>query len=102
MARNTLVFLADQTQDANLTAMYSLFSGGRDYYGYKAAEARADAARQMVRGAEIDVAMQVRLDYIASLREAENVRVTSDLVRQIEERLRVTREAFDAGRVPRY
>jgi outer membrane protein TolC len=102
MARNTQVFLADQTKDANLTAMYSLFSGGRDYYGYKAASARADAARQMLQGANVDVAMQTRLDYIAALREAENVRVTADLLRQIEERLRVTREAFDAGRVPRF
>ena len=102
MARNTQVFLADQTGTANVTAMYSLFAGGRDYYGYKAAAARADAARQMLRGAEVDVAMQARLDYIASLREAENVRVTGDLVRQVEERLRVTREAFDAGRVPRF
>jgi outer membrane protein TolC len=102
MARNTQVFLADQTRDANVTAMYPLFSGGRDYYGYKAAAARADAARQMLRGVEVDVAMQARLDYIASLREAENVRVTGDLVRQVEERLRVTHEVFDAGRVPRF
>jgi len=102
MARNTQVFLADRTQDANLTAMYSLFSGGRDYYGYKAAVARADAGRQMLRGAQVDVAMQVRLDYIGALRDAENVRVTGDLLRQVEERLRVTRETFDAGRVPRF
>ena len=70
MARNYQVFNADQTRDANLTAMYSLFSGGRDYYGYKAAAARADAARQMLRGTEVDVAMQARLDYIAALRES--------------------------------
>jgi outer membrane protein len=102
MARNTQVFLADQTKDANVMAMYSLFSGGRDYYGYKAAAARADAGRQMLRGAEVDVAMQARLDYISALRDADNVRVTGDLVRQVEERLRVTREVFDAGRVPRF
>ena len=102
MARNTQVFLADRTQDANLTAMYSLFSGGRDYYGYKAATARADAGRLMLRGAQVDVAMQVRLDYIGALREAENVRVTGDLQRQVEERLRVTRETFEAGRVPQF
>jgi outer membrane protein TolC len=82
--------------------MYPLFSGGRDYYGYKAAAARADAARQMLRGAEVDVSMQARLDYIAALREAENARVTGELVRDVEERLRVGREMFDAGRVPRY
>src|SRR6266542_2126487 len=98
MARNYQVFNADQTRDANVTAMYSLFAGGRDYYGYKAATARADAARQMFRGAEVDVAMQARLDYIAALREAENLRVTGELVRDIEERLRVTRETFEAGR----
>lgn len=102
MARNTQVFLADQTRDANLTAMYSLFAGGRDYYGYKAAVARADAARQMLRGTEVDVAMQARLDYVAALREAENVRVTGELLRDIQERLRVTREGFEAGRMPRY
>jgi len=102
MARNYQVFNADQTRDANVTAMYSLFAGGRDYYGYKAATARADAARQMFRGAEVDVAMQARLDYIAALREAENLRVTGELVRDIEERLRVTRETFEAGRVPRF
>jgi len=102
MARNTQVFLADRTVDANLTAMYSVFAGGRDYYGYRAAAARADASRQMLRGAEVDVAMQARLDYIAALRDAENLRVTGDLRRQVEERLRVTREAFDAGRVPRF
>ncbi len=102
MARNYQVFNADQTRDANVTAMYSLFAGGRDYYGYKAATARADAARQMFRGAEVDVAMQARLDYIAALREAENLRVTGELVGDIEERLRVTRETFEAGRVPRF
>jgi outer membrane protein TolC len=102
MARNTQVFLADQTTNANVTAMYSLFAGGRDYYGYKVAAARAEAGLQMLHGTKVDVAMQARFDYIAVLRERENVRVTGDLVRQVEERLRVTREAFDAGRVPRF
>ncbi len=102
MARNYQVFNADQTKDANFTAMYSLFSGGRDYYGYKAAARRAEAGREMLRGTEVDVAMQARLDYIAALREAENLRVATDLLRDLDERLRVTREMFDAGRVPRY
>lgn len=102
MARNYQVFNADQTKDANFTAMYPLFSGGRDYYGYKAAARRAEAGREMRRGTEVDVAMQARLDYIAALREAENLRVSSDLLRDVDERLRVTREMFDAGRIPRY
>ena len=102
MARNYQVFNADQTRDANFTAMYSLFAGGRDYYGYQAAARRAEAGREMRRGAEVDVAMQARLDYIASLREAENVRVTGDLLRDVDERLRLTREMFDGGRVPRF
>ncbi len=102
MARNYQVFSADQTKDANFTAMYPLFSGGRDYYGYQAAARRAEAGREMRRGAEVDVAMQARLDYIAALRETENLRVTGELVREIAERLRVTREAFEAGRVPRF
>jgi len=82
--------------------MYPLFSGGRDYYGYQAATRRAEAGREMRLGAEVDVAMQARLDYIAALREAENLRVTGDLLRDVEERLRVTREQYEAGRVPRY
>jgi outer membrane protein TolC len=102
MARNYQVFNSDQTRDANLTAMYSLFSGGRDYYGYKAAARRAEGAREMLKSAEVETAMQARLDYIAALREAENVRVTSELLGDVEERLRVTRAGFDAGRVPRY
>jgi outer membrane protein TolC len=102
MARNYQVFNANQTKDANVTAMYPLFSGGRDYYGYQAAARRAEAGREMRRGTEVDVAMQARLDYIAALREAENVRVTGDLVKDVSERLRVTRESFDAGRVPRF
>jgi outer membrane protein TolC len=102
MARNSQVFNADQTRDANLTAMYSLFAGGRDYYGYQAAARRAEAGHEMRRGTEVDVAMQARLDYVAALREAENVRVTGDLLRDVEERLRLTREMFEAGRVPRY
>lgn len=102
MARNYQVFSANQNRDANVTAMYPLFSGGRDWYGYQAAARRAEAGREMHRGAEVDAAMQARLDYIAVLRETENLRVTSDLLRQIDERLRVTREAFEAGRLPRY
>jgi len=102
MARNYQVFNSDQTRDGNLTAMYSLFSGGRDYYGYKAAARRAEGAREMLKSAEVETAMQARLDYIAALREAENVRVTSELLGDVEERLRVTRAGFDAGRVPRY
>ena len=102
MARNYQVFNADQTKNANFSAMYPLFSGGRDYYGYQAAARRADAGREMRRGTEVDVAMQARLDYIAAVREADNARVTGDLVRSIDERLRVTREAFEAGRVPRF
>jgi outer membrane protein TolC len=102
MARNYQVFNSDQTRDGNLTALYSLFSGGRDYYGYKAAARRAEGAREMLKSAEVETAMQARLDYIAALREAENVRVTSELLRDVEERLRVTRAGFDAGRVPRY
>ena len=102
MARNYQVFNSDQTRDGNLTAMYSLFSGGRDYYGYKAAARRAEGAREMLKSAEVETAMQTRLDYIAALREAENVRVTSELLGDVEERLRVTRAGFDAGRVPRY
>lgn len=102
MARNYQVFSADRNRDANLTAMYPLFSGGRDYYGYQAATRRAEAARESLRGTEVDVAMQARLDYIGVLREAENLRVTRDLLRTVDERLRITREQFDAGRVPRY
>ncbi|MEK7445878.1 MAG: TolC family protein [candidate division NC10 bacterium] len=102
MAKNYQVFNSDQTRDGNFTAMYPLFSGGRDWYGYKAAVARADAGRQMLRGAEVDVAMQARLDYIAAVREEENVRVTADLLRDIDERLRVSREMLEAGRIPRY
>jgi len=102
MAKNYQVFNSDQTRDGNVTAMYPLFSGGRDWYGYKAAVARADAGRQMLRGAEVDVAMQARLDYIAAVREEENRRVTGDLLRDIDERLRVSRQMFDAGRIPRY
>jgi outer membrane protein len=99
MARNYQVFNANQNRDGNLTMMYPLFSGGRDYYGYKAAAARADAAKHMLKGTELDVAMQARLDYIAALRESENARVTGELLRDVEERLRVSREA---GRTPRY
>lgn len=102
MARNYQVFNADRNRDGNVTAMYPLFSGGRDYYGYKAATARADAAREMLRGSELDVSMQARLDYIGALREAENARVTGQLLRSVEERLRVSREMFDKGRIPRY
>jgi outer membrane protein TolC len=36
------------------------------------------------------------------MREQENARVTGDFVRQTEERLRVSREEFDAGRVARF
>lgn len=102
MARNYQVFNSDQTRDGNVTAMYSLFSGGRDYYGYKAAARRAEAGREMLRGTEVDVAMQVRIDYITALREAENVRVTGELLLDVEERLRIGRQMFDAGRIPRY
>jgi len=102
MARNYQVFNSDQTRDGNFTAMYPLFSGGRDWYTYKAAARRAEAGREMLRSAEVDAAMQARLDYIGVLRETENLRVTADLLRDVDERLRVTREAFTAGRVPRY
>jgi len=102
MARNYQVFSADRNRDANFTAMYSLFAGGRDYYGYKAAERRAAAARESLHGTEVDVAMQARLDYIAALREAANLRVTRDLLRTVDERLRISREQFEAGRIPRY
>jgi len=102
MARNYQVFNADQSRDANVTLMYPIFSGGRDYYGYQAAARRAEAGKQMLRATEVDVAMQARLDYLNVLRERENLRVTTELRRDIEERLRVTRESFDAGRVPRF
>ena len=102
MARNYQVFNAQQTKDANVTAMYPLFSGGRDYYTHRAAARRADAGREMVKGTELDVAMQARLDYIAAVREAENVRVTAELLRDIAERLRVARQTFESGRIPRY
>ena len=102
MARNSQVFGSDQNRDGNFTGMYSLFAGGRDYYTYRAAARRADAGREMLRGTEVDVAMQARLDYIAAVRETENLQVLVDLLRNIDERLRVTREQFEAGRVPRY
>jgi outer membrane protein TolC len=102
MARNFQVFGTNRNQDLNVTGMWSLFSGGRTYYGYKAAGARAESATQMLRGTEVEVAMQARLDYIAAVREQENARVTGELLKQTEERLRVTREEFEAGRVARF
>ena len=102
MARNYQVFNADQSRDANVTLMYPIFSGGRDYYGYQAAARRAEAGQHMLKATEVDVAMQARIDYLAVLREQENLRVTTALLRDIEERLRVTRETFEAGRVPRF
>jgi outer membrane protein len=102
MARNYQVFDADRNRDANITLMWPLFSGGRDYYGYRAATRRAEAGREMQRASEVDVAMQARLDYVAAVREAENSKVADDLVRDVEERVRVSRAAFEAGRIPRY
>ena len=102
MARNYQVFGSDQNRDGNFTGMYPLFAGGRDYYTYRAAARRADAGREMLRSTEVDVAMQARLDYIAAVRETESLQVLVDLLRDIDERLRVTREQFEAGRVPRY
>ena len=67
----------------------------------KAAGARADAATLMLRGTEVEVAMQARLDYIAVMREQENARVTQELRKQTEERLRVSQEEFSAGRTAR-
>src|SRR5215831_11648308 len=49
MARNYQVFNANQSKDANFTAMYPLFAGGRDYYGYQAAARRAEAGGEMRR-----------------------------------------------------
>ncbi|MBI3085566.1 MAG: TolC family protein [candidate division NC10 bacterium] len=100
MARNLQSFGTNRAQDLNVTAMWPIFSGGRTYYGYKAASARAESATEMLRGTEVEVAMQARLDYIATVREQENARVTGELQRQTEERLRVTREEFEAGKVP--
>ena len=102
MARNYQVFNADQSRDANVTLMYPVFSGGRDYYAYRAAARRSEAGREMARATEVDVAMQARLDYVAAIREGENLRVTEELRGEIAERLRVTRETFEAGRVPRF
>jgi outer membrane protein len=102
MARSYQLFGTNRAQDMNLTVMWPLFSGGRTYYGYKAARSRADATALMREGTELDVAMQTRLDYIAAVREQENARVTGDLVRQTEERLRVSREEFEAGRTARF
>ena len=56
----------------------------------------------MLKGTEAEVAMQARLDYIASVREQENAKVTGELLRQTEERLRVSREEFAAVRVARF
>jgi outer membrane protein TolC len=56
----------------------------------------------MREGTELDVATQARLDYIAVVREQENARVAGDLARQTEERLRVSREEFEAGRTARF
>jgi len=102
MARNYMLAGTNRFQDVNVSVMWPLFSGGRTYYGYKAARSRAEAAALMRDGTELDVAMQARLDYIAVMREQENARVTGDFVRQTEERLRVSREEFDAGRVARF
>jgi len=102
MARNFQLAPTNRFRDLNFTAMWPIFSGGRTYYGYRAAYARAEAAILMLRGTEIEVAMQARLDYIAAVREQENARVTGELLRQTEERLRVSREEFAAGRVARF
>ncbi len=102
MARSYQVFGTNRAQDLNLTVMWPLFSGGRTYYGYKAARSRAEAAALMREGTELDVATQARLDYIAVMRDQENARVAGDLVRQTEERLRVSREEFEAGRAARF
>jgi outer membrane protein len=102
MARNYQWFGTNHAQDVNVSVMWPLFSGGRTYYGYKAARSRADAVALMREGTELDVAMQARLDYIAVMREQESSRVTGDLVRQTEERLRVSREEYEAGRVARF
>ncbi len=102
MARNFQFTGTNRFQDLNLTAMWPIFSGGRTYYGYKAADARAEAANQMLRGTEVEVAMQARLDYIAAVRGQENARVTGELLGQTGERLRVSREEFASGRVARF
>jgi outer membrane protein len=102
MARNYQLFGTNYGQDLNITAMWPIFSGGRTYYGHKAAAARAETATFMLRGTETEVAMQARLDYITAVRDHENTRVTGELLKQTEERLRVSREELAAGRVARF
>jgi hypothetical protein len=79
MARNYQVFNADQTRDANFTACTSLFSGA-DYYGYQAAApCRGGGARCAGRRGGRGDAGAPGLHRLAA--EAENVRVTGDLLR---------------------
>ncbi len=102
MARNFQLTPTNHFQDLNFTAMWPIFSGGRTYFAYRAANARAEAAERMLRGTETDVAMQARVDYITAVRDEENAKVTGELLKQTEERLRVSREELAAGRAAQF
>ncbi len=88
--------------DQNLMAMYPLYTGGNLKGRVSSAQAQQVASSYDAATVELDTALAVKTAYYQALLAQRYVDAYQSRVDEASERVRIAREAFDAGRIARY
>jgi outer membrane protein TolC len=102
MPSNTFGVPRSNFYDQNLTLMYPLYTGGRLKALIRQAQSVKSASDADLEAMRRDVALEVKLAYRQVLLAQAVTDIFKNLTDTTQERLRIDRVAFDAGRIPKF
>lgn len=87
--------------EANISLRYNLFKGFSDYYNTKSALASQYAQQHKLEAIKQDVVLSIKTAYIALLQQKQQLFVSAESIKLLEQQLKETQDFFDVGLVPK-
>lgn len=88
---------ADTASSANAKLGYNLFNGFSDKFNIKSQEESEKAAKYLYNANKADLKLQVYLAYIDYLRSKEQIKVSTDTIKLLEQQLRDAKNFYEQG-----
>jgi len=88
---------ADSTSSANAALAYNLFNGFADKFNLKGRQENEKATRHIHEASKADLRLQVYLAYINYLRSQEQITVSQDTIKLLEQQLKDAKNFYEQG-----
>lgn len=102
MPQSTMTVPTKTFLNANISAMYPLYTGGRLKAMVKFSDIAIDISKQNFALNKLDTILMVQEAYRMALLAKELIKVYEELVARSEEQLRIDKTAFKVGKIPQY